>query len=138
MRVARKRKTDRRAAPACLTPEERTIFTLGKNAERFLAADRQAREIRERRDLYLGNVNANHGEDTPCYQAGIRDRFDWEDDEEDTEPEEGLPVSQWCAECCRYVEAAEEAFFAYHRSRSARQALTATYRRLLRLRRRAP
>jgi hypothetical protein len=117
-----------------LTPEERAIFTLGKNAERFLAADREAREIRERRDLHLGRANSNHWEDTPCYQVGIEERHDWDEGDEDTDDAEQLPVSDWCDECRYYVGARQEAFFAYHKRRSARQALTATYRRLLRLR----
>ena len=130
--MTRKRKTDRRAAPASLTAEERTIFTLGKNAERFLAADREAREIRSWQAFLRQSVNSTHLDSTPCYMVGIND-LDW-DAEQDTSAEETLPASEWCEDCRRYTEARDSAVFAYYRRRSARGTLSATYRRLLRVR----
>ena len=133
MSMTRKRKTDRRAAPASLTPEERSIFTLGKNAERFVAADREAREIRHWRNLLLQSVNSTHLDSTPCYMVGVKDQLDW-DDEQDTNTEEPLPASEWCEDCRRYTEAHDRAVFAYCRRRSARGALSSAYQRLLRVR----
>jgi ribosomal protein L37E len=131
--MTRKGKTDRRAAPASLTPEERSIFTLGKNAERFVAADREAREIRHWRNLLLQSVNSTHLDNTPCYMEGVKDQFD-RDDEQDTNTEETLPASEWCEDCRRYAEAHNAAVFAYYSRRSAKGALSAAYRRLLRVR----
>jgi hypothetical protein len=133
MRTARKRKTDRRAAPATLTPEERSIFTLGKNAARFLARDRQARQLREQRNFLRGQADSAHGDDTPCYAISINSDSRYGPDDIDPEQEYGLPVSEWCDDCRRYDEARNAAVFAYLYRRSARQSLTAAYRRLLRL-----
>lgn len=134
MASARKRKTDRRAAPACLSPEDRRIFTLGRNAERFIAADKRAREIRHGRNHLLETVHSTHFDDTPCYEIGAKDRLDWDEGEEDETAEEPLPVSEWCEDCRRYAKAHNEAAFVSWERRSARQSLTAAYRRLLRFR----
>lgn len=93
-----------------------------------------AREIRERRNHLLETVDLAHLDDTPCYEVGVKDHLDWDEDEEDEDAEEPLPVSDWCEDCSRYAEAHSEAEVAYWERRSARQALAATYRRLLRFR----
>lgn len=134
MRTARKRKTDRRAAPATLTPEERSIFTLGKNAARFLARDRQARQFREQRNFLRRQADSAHGDDTPCYAISINADSRHDPDDIDLEQDHDLPVSEWCDDCRRYGEARNAAAFAYLYRRAARQSLTAAYRRLLRLR----
>ena len=78
MPTSRKTKTNWRAAPSTLTSEQRCIFTLGKVAERFLTADREAREIRRRRDFLRERVHYVHDDSTPCYLVGVnKHNFDW-------------------------------------------------------------
>jgi hypothetical protein len=129
-----KPKTSRRAAPRRLTPEQRCIFTLGKVAERFVAADRLAREMRQRRNSLREYAQHAHDDADPCYLIDANHNVDLDEDCQREDDGNRLPVSDWCEDCRRYAEAYEAAVDAYYTRRSARQALTAAYRRLVRLR----
>jgi hypothetical protein len=127
-------KTSRRAAPRSLTPEQRCIFTLGKVADRFVAADRNARELRRCRDFLRERAQYAHDDADPCYLIGANHNVDLDEGHQAENDDKRLTESEWCEHCLRYAEAYEAAIDAYYARRSARQALTAAYRRLVRLR----
>lgn len=134
MSAPREPKTNRRAAPRSLTPEQRCIFTLGNVAERFVAADRHVRELRQRRDFLRECAQYAHDDTDPCYLVGANHNLDLNEGYQREYDDNGLPVSEWCEDCQRYAEAYEAAVDAYYARRSARQALSAAYRRIVRLR----
>src|ERR1700681_3764216 len=51
--------------------EQRALLGLGRAAERFIAADREAREIRARRDAWSLPCERDHPDDIPCFRIGI-------------------------------------------------------------------
>lgn len=134
MPAHREPKTSRRAAPRGLTPEQRSIFTLGKVAERFVAADRHACDTRQLRNSLRERARHTHDDADPCYLVCANDNADLDEGYQRKGDDNRLPASEWCEDCRRYAEAYEAAADAYCARRSARQALTAAYRRLVRLR----
>ena len=114
-----------------LTREERALLALGRAAERFIVADREARAIRAERNQLGQMLCYNHpnDDDVACFDVQVTI------EEEDGETwSQRQPIENWCEDCRKYAEARDRAVEAYHDRRSARQALTAAYRRLLRIR----
>jgi hypothetical protein len=114
-----------------LTREERGLLALGRAAEHFVASDREARAIRAKRNelgqaLWYNHYDEDH---PPCFEVQIT----VEEEDGDTWTDR-LPVEKWCEDCRKYAKAHDEAAAAYFDRRSARQALTAAYRRLLKIR----
>lgn len=120
-----------RATPA-LSKEQKALISLGRAAEWFVVADREAREARRQRNERSLPCQRSHPDEIPCFRVGI-DRV-WNDEDLEFLEQDPLPRGKWCKNCRYTAPLHGAAWWAYHHRRSARAAMTAAYRRLVRLR----
>lgn len=115
-----------------LNREERTLVSLGRAAERFVEADRYARAARRQRNDQSLPCQRNHVGDLPCFRLGTM-RV-WSEEEFELVETQALSARKWCKNCRHSAPLHEAASWGYYQRRSARAAMTAAYRRLVRIR----
>jgi hypothetical protein len=118
--------------PSALSREDKALLALGRAAERFVEADREAREARRQRNRLSHPCERNHIDGIPCFRLGY-DRV-WSEEGYDFVDTDPLPEKKWCKSCRQTAPLHGTAWWGYYRRRSARAAMTAAYRRLIRLR----